>query len=64
MDLHKDSICVHWRYGVEKDQGLILIEEHSNVSANILKQCIETKNKLVREALIELGWTPPKDDQQ
>jgi len=32
----------------------------SNIRKNIIKQIMDTKQEQTKQALIKLGWTPPK----
>ena len=47
------------------DNGLIELTEHhytgfDGLVASYARNIIDTKDKTIREALIKLGWTPPK----
>ena len=42
------------------DDGRIL--QTTDIMGDIMRQVIRTKESQVREALIVLGWTPPKED--
>ena len=53
---------------VKNENGLLMVEtaiktdcNYSNLTESISKQAIDTEEKAVREALIRLGWTPPKE---
>jgi hypothetical protein len=38
------------------------IEQMTNLADAQVREIIRTKDRQVREALIALGWTPPKDE--
>ena len=41
--------------------GKIELETTESLSGRIYKEALDTKDQIVREALISLGWTPPKE---
>jgi hypothetical protein len=44
---------------LDKDLGIIKIQE--TMMDKSMTELVHTKDNLVREKLIELGWTPPKE---
>ena len=52
-------------YEIDKDEILILTTMQNSINKMVKetsRMLIKTKDKAVREALIELGWTPPNED--
>lgn len=45
------------------DGGINIRTEFSGVINEVFHKRVELEDKAVREALIKLGWTPPKDEQ-
>ena len=44
------------------DEGILTFETRtSGIIEQHFKETVNFKDKTVREALIKLGWTPPKD---
>lgn len=39
------------------NETITLVEEYCGI---LSKEIIDTKDKLIRDCLIKLGWTPPK----
>lgn len=35
----------------------------NEVRSNFVRKVVDTEDLLIREALIKIGWTPPKDKQ-
>jgi hypothetical protein len=52
---------------VNKDMGFIIISETWNIPSKgnrIYQHVVDLKEECVRSALIELGWTPPKEGEK
>ena len=47
--------------GLIKDGGILHLTEKFN--GEVRKSVMDLKEKFIREALIELGWTPPLEKQ-
>lgn len=43
-------------------QEMIIDYGHSNLSESVFRSVMDTQEQQTFEALIKLGWTPPKDD--
>ncbi|PJF38640.1 MAG: hypothetical protein CUN55_16695 [Phototrophicales bacterium] len=57
--MHKLKYAVKYK---TDDKGYIhLLEE---LQGQLVRTVINTRDQAVREALIELGWTPPEEEHQ
>lgn len=54
------SITTHF----DKDNKTIYQEEISTITNQIIQSFLYTKEDQIKDALIGLGWTPPKDNNE
>ena len=39
----------------------VTLEEHSKVLISVMKFIVDTREKQIRQALIDIGWQPPRE---
>jgi hypothetical protein len=42
---------------INTDTGMI--EQHTSIGQQVIKQLVDTKEEHIKQALVKLGWTPP-----
>lgn len=53
-----------YKINVATSDGLIIIDEkHPSPMEKTIRSMIDTKEKAIKEALMGLGWTPPREDR-
>ncbi|MFA6972807.1 MAG: hypothetical protein WC208_15595 [Gallionella sp.] len=57
------------RYGIDTiviDEKILqgFYSEYDNIRTNLIRSVFDTGEQQVRDALISLGWTPPKKEEQ
>lgn len=57
MDKEREKLALELT--TEVDAGKIIITEKWDKFSDIYTYVLDTKEKMIREALIELGWRPP-----
>ena len=55
-----DEVSLNIKSLVSPATGMITIR--TQIDNNVTTEIINSQEKLVREALISLGWTPPKEE--
>ena len=62
--MENNFIGTKFKLNVDFDKKLLEIDERdyfNNVLSRHVKNVIDTKEKMIRDGLIALGWTPPDD---
>jgi len=60
LNLKPNTNSIVFKCGVcSNDQGVIACR--TEILGQVSSQLIDTQDRLVREELIKLGWTPPKE---
>jgi hypothetical protein len=55
-----NSNSIQFKVGTKITDDVISVTTWDNMKTQISQQLIDTQDKAIKNALIELGWTPPK----